>query len=73
MDPEQQAEFLEKFRTEAELMFRLSATLPAVVRPLEEVRDEIRNRLYEQKFTPEFERFISQLKEDAYIQIFGDK
>lgn len=31
---EQQAEFLEKFRAEGELLFRLSASLPAVVRPL---------------------------------------
>jgi serine/threonine protein kinase len=30
----QRAEFLEKFRAEAELMFRLSASIPEVVRPL---------------------------------------
>ena len=34
MAPEHQAEFLEKFRAEGELLFRLSAALPAVVRPL---------------------------------------
>jgi len=33
-NPEQRAEFLEMFRAEAELLFRLSASLPAVVRPL---------------------------------------
>src|SRR5882724_7141756 len=33
-NPEQRAEFLELFRTEAELLFRLSASLPTVVRPL---------------------------------------
>ena len=31
---EQQAEFLEQFREEAELLFRLSAGIPTVVRPL---------------------------------------
>jgi peptidyl-prolyl cis-trans isomerase SurA len=55
------------------VIYRVDTRKAAVVRALEEVRDEIRNRLYEQKFTPEFDRFISQLKEDAYIQIFGDK
>ena len=31
---EHQAEFLEQFRAEAELLFRLSASIPTVVRPL---------------------------------------
>src|SRR5580700_1262919 len=34
MTPEQRAAFLEKFREEGELLFRLSALVPAVVRPL---------------------------------------
>ena len=33
-DPQQRAEFLSLFRAEAELLFRLSASLPNVVRPL---------------------------------------
>jgi eukaryotic-like serine/threonine-protein kinase len=33
-NPEQQTEFLNLFRAEAELLFRLSASLPTVVRPL---------------------------------------
>jgi serine/threonine protein kinase len=33
-DPAQRSAFLELFRAEAELLFRLSASLPAVVRPL---------------------------------------
>jgi peptidyl-prolyl cis-trans isomerase SurA len=55
------------------VVYRVDTRKPATVRPLEEVRDEIRNRLWQQKFNPEFDRFITQLKEDAYIQIFGDK
>jgi peptidyl-prolyl cis-trans isomerase SurA len=54
------------------IIYRVDARKPAVVRPLEEVRDEIRNRLWEQKFNPEFERFVSQLKDEAYIQIFAE-
>ncbi len=53
-------------------IYRVDSRKVAKVRPLEEVRDEIRNRIYEQKFNPEFDRFIAQLKEDAYIQIFGE-
>src|SRR4051812_30646532 len=34
MTPEQRAQFLEKFREEGELLFRLSALIPTVVRPL---------------------------------------
>jgi serine/threonine-protein kinase len=34
MTPEQRAAFIEKFREEAELLFRLSASIPEVVRPL---------------------------------------
>lgn len=34
LSQKQQAEFLEKFRAEGELLFRLSATIPNVVRPL---------------------------------------
>jgi eukaryotic-like serine/threonine-protein kinase len=34
LGPAQEAEFLEQFRGEAELLFRLSASIPTVVRPL---------------------------------------
>lgn len=53
-------------------LYRVDSRKPAVVRPLEEVRDEIRNRMWEQKFNPEFERFIAELKDEAYIQIFSE-
>jgi parvulin-like peptidyl-prolyl isomerase len=54
-------------------IYRVDNRKAAQARPLEEVRDEIRARIYEQKFNPELERFIAQLKEDAYIQIFAEK
>ncbi len=53
-------------------IYRVDSRKAASMRPLAEVRDEIKNRIYEQKFNPEFERFVAQLKEDAYIQIFSD-
>jgi peptidyl-prolyl cis-trans isomerase SurA len=52
--------------------FRVDARKASVARPFEEVKNNIKNYLYQQKYTPEFERFIAQLKEDAYIQIFAE-
>ncbi len=57
---------------DAFVIYRVDSRKAAVVRPLEEVRDEIRNNLWRQKFNPEFERFVAQLKDEAYIQIFGE-
>ena len=54
------------------LIYRVDSRKLSVVRPLEEVRNEIRNRLYEKKFNPELERYVSQLKEEAYIQYFSE-
>ena len=54
------------------ILYRVDARKPVIVQPLDEVRDEIRNILYQQKRNPEYERFMKQLKEDAYIQIFPE-
>jgi peptidyl-prolyl cis-trans isomerase SurA len=54
------------------VIYRVDSRKAAAVRPLDEVRDEIRNRIWQQRFDPEYERFVAQLKEDAYIQIFGE-
>ncbi len=54
------------------MICRVDVRKPATVKPLADVRDEIRNRIWQQKFNPEFERFIAQLKEDAYIQILSE-
>jgi peptidyl-prolyl cis-trans isomerase SurA len=54
------------------ILYRVDTRKAAAYKPLEEIREEIKNRIYQQKFNPEFERFSSQLKEDAYIQIFGE-
>jgi parvulin-like peptidyl-prolyl isomerase len=52
------------------LIYHIDSRKYATVRPLAEVRDEIRNFLLDQKRSQEYERFITQLKEDAYIQYF---
>ncbi len=57
---------------EGYIIYRVDARKAASYKPLDQVRDEIKNRIYQQKFNPEFERFVAQLKEDAYIQIFGE-
>jgi peptidyl-prolyl cis-trans isomerase SurA len=44
----------------------------AKARPLEELREEIREILYKQKYNPEYESYVAQLKTDAYIQIFSE-
>ena len=58
--------------SEGIIIYRVDVRKPAVVQPLDEVKDEIRNILYQQKRNPEYERFMTQLKEDAYIQIFPE-
>jgi len=53
-------------------IFRVDARKASVARPFDEVKNAIKNMLWQQRYAPEFERFIAQLKEDAYIQIFGE-
>jgi peptidyl-prolyl cis-trans isomerase SurA len=48
-------------------IFRIDSLETSTVRPLEEVQDKIREKIFETKAEPEYERFIAQLKEDAYI------
>ena len=54
------------------IIYRMDVRKQAITKPLDEVRDQIRNILYQQKRNPEYQRFITQLKEDAYIQIFPE-
>lgn len=54
------------------IIYRLDNRKSSVVKPLEEVRDQIKDQLYMQKFNPELERYVAQLREDAYIQYFTE-
>lgn len=54
------------------VIYRVDTRKPSHTVPLEEVKQEIQNRLWRQKFNPELQRFVTQLKEEAYIQVFAD-
>jgi len=54
------------------VIYRIDSRVYAALKPLDEVREEIKELLYREKFNPEFDRFIAQLKEDAYIQIYSE-
>ena len=53
-------------------IFRVDSRKAPEVRPFEEVRNEIKNIMFMQRQRPEMERFVAQLKEDAYIQVFAE-
>ena len=53
-------------------IYRVDVRKVAAVKPLDQVKDEIKNRIWQQRFEPERKRYIAQLKEDAYIQIYTD-
>jgi parvulin-like peptidyl-prolyl isomerase len=54
------------------VIYRVDARKPTTVRPLEEVKNSIQQQLWDQKFNPELDRFLAQLKEDAYIQFYTE-
>jgi peptidyl-prolyl cis-trans isomerase SurA len=54
------------------ILYHIDSRKLAATRPLDEVKDEIKNRIYQRKRGPEFERYINALKEDAYIQIYSE-
>jgi parvulin-like peptidyl-prolyl isomerase len=54
------------------VIYRVDSRKKSESMPLEKVKPEIHQRIFAQKFNPELERFVAQIKEDAYIQIFGD-
>jgi peptidyl-prolyl cis-trans isomerase SurA len=57
---------------EGYIIYRVDKRKPSYVRPLDEVRDEIKDQLFQRKFVPELERYISQLREEAYVQFFSE-
>ena len=57
---------------EGYVIFRVDSRKPVTVRPLDDVMDQIRNRMYEERYGPEYDRFVAQLKEDAYIEFFSE-
>jgi peptidyl-prolyl cis-trans isomerase SurA len=62
----------QKLKEGSYVIYRVDSRKEAGLRPLDQVRDDIKNTLYQKKFNPEYQRFVNQLKEDAYIQIFSE-
>jgi len=54
------------------VIYRVDTRKEAGVQPLEDVKKDIQMRLYNQKAGPEMKRFLAEIKEDAYIQIFAE-
>lgn len=50
-------------------IFKLIENLPSEAATLEEVKDEIYDRIFDQKFRNSLSTWIAELKEDAYIEI----
>jgi peptidyl-prolyl cis-trans isomerase SurA len=59
--------------TEGYAILHVDERKPSALRPFDDqLKGEIKNILVMQRRTPELERFIAQLKEDAYIQKFPE-
>ena len=54
------------------VIYKVDTRKVAARRPLDEVKPEIQRRMWDQKYAPELEKFVAQLKEEAYIPIFGE-
>jgi peptidyl-prolyl cis-trans isomerase SurA len=54
------------------VIYRIDSRVYATTRPLEEVKDKIKDDLFMKKFYPERQRFFARLKEEAYWQIFSE-
>jgi peptidyl-prolyl cis-trans isomerase SurA len=57
---------------EGYIIYHIDARKLPTVRPLEEVKGEIKNIIMNRKYTPELNRYITQLREDSYIQIYSE-
>ena len=57
---------------EGYIIYHVDARKLPTIRPLEEVKGEIKNIIMNRKYSPEFDRFLAQLREDAYIQIYSE-
>jgi len=54
------------------IIYRIDARKYSEGVPLDQVRNEIKNRIFSKKRGPELERYINQLREDSYINILPE-
>lgn len=57
---------------EGYVIYRVDTRKHSVIPPLEEVETQIKNSLYMEKYIPELDRFVTRLKDEAYIQIYEE-
>jgi len=50
-------------------IFKLTGRLPAKVASLKEVKEDITQRIYRSKFREHFDKWLEELKQDAFIEI----
>ena len=54
------------------IIYRIDTRKVSATVPMDQVRNEIRSRIYSKKRGPEIERYVNQLKEEAYINILPE-
>jgi peptidyl-prolyl cis-trans isomerase SurA len=54
------------------VIYRVDSRKHSTLPPLKDIESQIKNRLYTNKFNPELDRYITRLKEEAYIQIYPE-
>jgi peptidyl-prolyl cis-trans isomerase SurA len=57
---------------EGMIIYRVDTRKLSAAIPLDQIKDEIKNQIYIKKRGPELERYINQLKEEAYINILPE-
>lgn len=54
------------------IIYRIDTRKVSATVPMDQVRNEIRSRIHSKKRGPEIERYVNQLKEEAYINILPE-
>ena len=54
------------------VIYRVDSRKYSAVKPLDEVKEDIKNQIFNLRFEPEYRRFVTKLKEEAYIQIYSE-
>ena len=58
---------------EGYVIYRVDLRKHSTIPPIEEIESQIKQRIYEDRFEPELERYVNRLKEEAYIQIYSEE
>ncbi len=50
-------------------IFKLTGHIPTEMASLKEVKDQIYNQLFQERFRTKFEDWLKKIKSDAYVEI----